>query len=217
MQIVIETLESRIAPAAVFTYTEGDGDKVTIKTTAKISNADFEAFMGSIENTVFADGDLTSLYLEDPIFRDTSLTVTVKKAGDGNGQASIGNIYSPFDLKNVVIKGDLEAIQVGDANYATLGLGKLTVNKLGSSEDSSYFAGAGSIKILGDLVGGMSTAEDTNIGSVKISGNVEANGYVGANRINSLMIGGDVRGRISVGTLDSVRVAGSLIGGSTES
>lgn len=134
MQKIIEALESRIAPAAVFTYTEADGDRVTIKTSAKISNDDFEAFIQ--QEAEFDGGNLSELRLYDLAFHNTDLTVTVARGQGGNGTASIGTIATFVDLRNVVINGDLLALIAGDQNYSTPALKKIQVKNFGGTQSS---------------------------------------------------------------------------------
>src|SRR5690606_26705330 len=144
----IEALEARIAPAAVFTYTEADGDIVTVKTSAKVTKEYFES------RATFDSDNLAYLDLNDPIFHNTDLKITVKKAGGGNGRASIGSIVAGVDFKNVIIKGDVGSIYVGDSNDDTAPVKKLQVHDLGASV---LGGNAGVIKIQGDLVGYLET------------------------------------------------------------
>jgi hypothetical protein len=81
---VIEPLEVRIAPASVFLYTDIDGDKVTIKSTA----GDLTAT--GVVNVV--GGQLQLLDLHDATFDGASITFTVTRAGGGDGLAAVGHI-----------------------------------------------------------------------------------------------------------------------------
>lgn len=223
MQNIIEALESRIAPAAVVTYTEADGDLVTVKTSAKISAEDFA------DRLEIIDGHLDNVNLDDPIFRKTDLTITVSQAGGGDGFASVGSIYAEVDLKNVVIAGDLRSIEVGDSNRGTVALSKLQVRNLGGGANneggySDLNGNVNVVRILGDFTGDL---DANNIKSLSVGGSIKATysteefgsdhvPYIDARRINSLLIGGDMEGEIEANTIRSIRIGGNIVGGDTE-
>jgi hypothetical protein len=69
----VEPLEVRIAPAAVFTYVEDDGDNVVIRT-SKGSNDDLAAVLTVVS------GQLTLLNLSaNAVFAGTSLSIIAKR------------------------------------------------------------------------------------------------------------------------------------------
>src|SRR5688572_8013361 len=88
----IETLESRIAPAAVFTFTDVDGDSAKI-VTSKGTAFELEAIlrtMPSGQGLAIQEIDFSS---NAAVFEGTNLFVTVTKKGEtGNGRVNIGYI-----------------------------------------------------------------------------------------------------------------------------
>src|SRR5260370_38291867 len=84
-----ENLETRIAPAAVFHYTDVDGDKVTV-TSSTGNDADF----GNAMHVV--GGQLQLLDIETGMFgggfSGANITFTVAKAAAGGGRADVGYI-----------------------------------------------------------------------------------------------------------------------------
>jgi hypothetical protein len=55
---IVEALESRIVPAAVFTFTDVDGDAVTVKT-SKGTNADLSAATDAAKALSIITADVT--------------------------------------------------------------------------------------------------------------------------------------------------------------
>src|SRR5436189_2182683 len=103
----IEPLETRIAPASVFPYTDLDGDKVTIKSTAGDLNAP------GVVNVV--GGQLQLLDLHDPAFNSATITITVVRAGGGDGVAAVGHITGGTNsFGKLAIKGYLGDIDCGN-------------------------------------------------------------------------------------------------------
>ena len=117
----IEPLESRIAPAVVIahpltaTYTDVDGDLVTIKATS------FPSGGGVFASSMF-DGvavtpgheQLQLLNLSGGGFDNANVTFTVVKVASGDGLANVGYINSTeHDLGKVTVKGDLGQIDAG--------------------------------------------------------------------------------------------------------
>jgi hypothetical protein len=88
----IESLESRIAPAATFTFADVDGDFITIKT-SKGTDAQLAAIINPF---LVAEGLGMELQKIDfsanaPIFEGTSLTVTAKRTSvGGDGRVNVG-------------------------------------------------------------------------------------------------------------------------------
>ncbi|HEX8297415.1 MAG TPA: hypothetical protein VF593_14010 [Chthoniobacteraceae bacterium] len=227
-----EPLEARIAPAGVFTYTDLDGDLVTIKT-SQGSNADLAA-TGVL---TFSSPDAASprflqkidLSLNASVFAGTNLSLTVKRGPDGDGLAHVGAIDASaeaggvgIDLGKVTIKGDLGQIDAGDATVtiASPAVKLLSVRSMGSfglvtqgavGDLVSDFAGSlVALKVSGDLrgvylhaAGGTGDAEAA-FGSIQIRGSV-----IGGTANNS--------GKLECfGTAGVVKIGGSLEGGAGE-
>jgi hypothetical protein len=232
----IEPLEARVAPAAVVTYTDTDGDVVKITASnGPLDAADLTFVGGGI------DGQLATLNLTDPGFDGARIIFSVTKKPGGDGVAHVGFINADgVDLDRVVVKGDLGRILAGDATTAddpglnllqvrtmgTLGLvtqggtgflsstivGKLGALKVaGDFTEASIFASGldgqiGSVFIGGDLTGGVDVS----------SGTIGSNGAMGNVRVGGDVIGGvgDFSGAIgSSGAMGDVRIGGGVIGG----
>src|SRR5687768_14485228 len=84
----IEPLEARIAPASV-TFTDVDGDKVTVTTTGPGTLA----LLGNVQ--VF-DGQLRRLDLRDAAFQgaNVSITATRDPVNGGDGFVNVGQILA---------------------------------------------------------------------------------------------------------------------------
>ena len=216
----IEPLESRIAPAVVIahpltaTYTDVDGDLVTIKTTA-----------GVLNNSVFTSQmlglgeQLLLIDLTGGGFAGTDLTVTVKKARTGDGIANIGAINAAgFDLGKVTLPGDLGQIDAGDATTSTTALELLKVRSIGLFGVATQRAGGSLESSIEGPLGALVVAGDVHGATVAVIANNKADGRIGSVFIGGSLIGstvvGPVRGEIiSSGDMGPVRIGGNLIGG----
>lgn len=215
--IKIELLEPRIAPAAVFTYTDVDGDKVTIRTSA--GNDGLLALGVSLTN-----GVLTRINLNQETFGDafsgTNLSITVKRAATGDGQAHLGWLDAiGIDLGRVVIKGDLGRIDAGDDDTTTTGVKSLKVASMGQFN----FPGTGpgvdleKFNVISGALGKLHVAGDfTNIDLIVSGGDNDAEGKIGTIFIGGSLRGGpaDVAGLIDAdGDIGSITIKGDLQGG----
>jgi hypothetical protein len=228
---VIEALESRIAPATVFsTYTDADGDKVTITATSPASAA---ALADALEAAgSFALGSsglqLTSLNLSDPAFNNGSVSIVATKAGNGDGFAAVGQIITGNQvLTKIKVDGDLGKFD------ASQSMGKLVVQSLGrygtTTGATDLFSGVnldmGALIVKGDVVDVIISSGDGTIGTLKIGGSLiggsaGGSGSISVAAINFLTIGGNIEagtgnnsGEItsSLG-IDVFSVKGSIIG-----
>src|SRR5688572_29624154 len=94
----VEVLETRVVPAAVFTFTELDGDKVTV-TTSLGTNADLTAAI-----TLSAGNESIALLdLSDPVFQGANVSVVATPGGaTGDGFINVGYFSAGGrDLGNV--------------------------------------------------------------------------------------------------------------------
>lgn len=225
----IEPLELRIAPAAVFvnattvTYTDVDGDHVTVHSSKPI----FNAGLANITTTASDLGD----HLDQLVLGTTaagamiSITATpsnVLSSGGastsvaGDGLVNVGYINATgFDLAGVTVKGDLGQIDVGDSDTATMALKFLKVGSLGVL-GASYGA-----DITSDINGGL--------GSLVVTHDVRGAGVIlktlGTDgvffKIGSIAIGGSLVGdttdnsaRIQTsGAIGAVKIGGGILGG----
>lgn len=228
-------LEPRLALAGLFSYTDIDGDLVTLRS-SKGGNADLAA---AVTLSAGTSGHLQNVNLAaNPIFAGTSVTLSVKKAGGGDGQAAVGHIDATnVDLGKVSINGDLGRIVAGDTASATAGVVSLSVASLGrygTTTGAPNLASTirGDLKILavkGDVQQARLTMIGGGIGKVTIGGSL-----VGGNADDSARIAGDTIGAVKIGvsifgaggnrsasiasgdTIASVTVGNSIIGGAGE-
>src|SRR5688572_12817227 len=120
---MIEALETRIAPAAVFTFTDVDGDLVTIKT-SKGTNAELAAIITKMEvvpgTTPKEQLQKIDFSANAAVFAGTNLTITAKRTADGgDGLVNVGYVDAAdsdggtsLQLGVVKIAGDLGRIRV---------------------------------------------------------------------------------------------------------
>ncbi len=208
----LECLESRDVPAVFFNYTDVDGDQVKI-TSSLPSSLPNTAALATAANVV--GGQLQLLDLTPAIFNNTNITFTVIPGLVGNGLANVGYINSTgHDLGNVTVKGDLGQIDAGDATTATMGLNVLSVRSLGRLGTDTQAAG-GSLQsdILGKL-GSLNVAADVKDAFVSVTGGLA--GTIGSIIIGGSLIGGSATnsGKISSsGDMGAVRIGRDVQGG----
>jgi len=229
----IESLEARIAPAAVFTYTEPDGDRVTVKSSLGSSPglllaATFDTPMAATKSLLRLDLDFAPGQFEGA---DISITVT-QRGEQGDGLVSVGAIDATgMDLGKVVVQGDLGQIDAGNLSRTGPGLKSLSVHSMGavglasqggSGDLGSAIAGAiGKVTVKTDLTGVQigNTGADSSIGPVKIGGAVRSSVITAVGDLASIMVGQDVRGDSSMirsltGDIGPVKIGGDLVAGS---
>jgi hypothetical protein len=202
-----EPLELRFTPASVFAYTDIDGDKVTLTATA-----------GNLAgHATIVSGQLQLLDLSDPSFNGASLTVSVVKAGAGDGLAAVGRINAGTNnLGAVAIRGDLAVIDAGNDTAGTPAVKSLSVRTMGrygldtqggTGDLESDIKGAlGALTVTGDVkdvfinVGNTGSDPAAAIGPITVggslvggdasfSGSIHSDGVMGA-----IKIGHDVQG-----------------------
>lgn len=200
-----ERLERRLALAGLFSFTDVDGDRVTVKT-SKGGNADLAAALTLSGGT---SGQLQAVNLAaNPAFVGTDFTVTVKKAGGGDGFAAVGHIDATnVDVGKISIRGDLGRIVAGDTDPATPGVASLSVASLGR-----YGTTTGAPDLASGIRGDLKT--------LKIDGDVQQarvtliGGGIGTVTIGGSLVGGaaDDSGRIAAASIGSLRVGVSIVG-----
>lgn len=135
----VEPLDARIAPAALLTYTDVDGDLVKII----VSKGTLTGHATFTESGVGQHLDL--LNLTDDSFAGTKLIFKVKAGPNGDGFANVGFIDATGnDLKKVVVKGDLDRIVAGDGNAAKPAIKKLVTQSIGAVSFADDGGGSGS-------------------------------------------------------------------------
>ncbi len=122
----LETLEDRIAPAAVTTFTDIDGDTVQVSS-SKGTKADLDAAL-HVTMSQLELVDLTAA-----LFKGANITIKVIERGSqGDGSVNVGVIDGTgVDLGKVTVGGDLGQMIAGDSEYKTAGLKGLLVNSMG--------------------------------------------------------------------------------------
>jgi len=202
---MIEILESRIAPAGVFFYTDGSGDLVkvtsTVGTTTQLATA-VEAGLsnyGTGQSLLTQPHTLQLLALGSTFANASiSITATPSKGLDptgplqGSGFVNVGEINATgVNLRAVTVHGDLGQIIVGGGNATSVGLGSLSVQSMG---DFGLLTGANAT--LSRFINGVTTI------------NV-------AHDVDGVLLRADASGSAALAKMGSVIIGGSLIGGAT--
>jgi hypothetical protein len=230
---MIEILESRIAPAAVFFYTDVDGDHVKI-TSSLGTNTELAAAVtlsnsGTGKANIGVPHQLETLTLGSA-FSGASISITATPSDDlnpttktisGDGFVNVGEILAgTIDLKSVSVHGDLGQIVVGLASTTnpgkTPGLGSLNVQSMGdfgtttgaNGTASRFINGATSIIVAHDVNGVLlrAVASDSSILTTAKLGSVT----IGGN-----LIGGATTdtGEVAADIIGSIKIMGNVIGG----
>jgi hypothetical protein len=232
----LEPLEARIAPAAllpggkVATFTDIDGDLVTVKFSKPILTAGnvgtIFAFTGSMFSST-GPQKLASLNLANlgAAANGVDITISAKRSATtgGNGFVDLVSINasdlnpgtgtgSGIDLGKVIVKGNIDSIDAGDANLDTPALKSadlLTLGAVSPGTTSTIYGKAGTFKVRGTLLGNLvvnafnpTSAVQETLASLIVGGSIGA-GFDAA-------LGGHVE---VFGNLLSARVAHDLHGG----
>jgi hypothetical protein len=218
---MIEILESRIAPAAVFYYTDVDGDHVKVsvtgtKTAAATLQADLTAAVeAGLTNypsgaAVGKPHQLQTLVL-GPAFAGGALSITATpstdldavgvttKLGDGfvnvgeiiAGTVVTGNITSTISLASVTVHGDLGQIVVGSST-ATKGPGLGSLTVQSMGDFGTSTGANGTTSRFINGVTSIYVAHDVN--GVELRADVATSATVPAATIGSVYIGGNLIG-----------------------
>ncbi len=197
----IEPLEARIAPAAVFTYIDVDGDLVTIKTSkgTNVQLADIVVpFLSSEGVPNGQELQQIDFSMNAAVFKGTDLSVTaVRSNGAGDGRVNVGYIdaTSPddgasLDLGNVKISGDLGRIVAGDDTATTPGVKSLTVGTVGRYGTDTQAGGGNLNSTITGALPSLVVKGDFADGSLIVSNGMTP----GAGKIGSILIGGSLIG-----------------------
>jgi hypothetical protein len=244
---MLEPLESRIAPATfvnanVVTYTDIDGDHVTIISSLPIfsngtsgnANSILHFSAGSVNgsNTTPQQLQLVDLTgLSSQQVAGDSISITAVKAGGGDGYVNVGYIDSSYALGNVTVHGDLGRIDAGlfgDAPVNYIGLSSLNVHSLGAQGTLTQASGGNLLSTINGSIGSITVQQDMiNAQIVAASNSI---GLVSNGNIGSVYIGGNLSGTVNgtdsnnnpvtagnittSGNVGSVVIVGSMLGGS---
>jgi len=222
----IESLESRLAPAGVVTFTDVDGDLVTVRTNLG-TNESLTAALFLVPAGGVGGFQLAQVFFSDPVFAGTRLRITAQPGTGGDGQVNVDRIWTNgLDLGAVTVGGDVGTVAAGDTNGDTPGIASLVANSIGRFGTDPVSHVNGSLPILrvsGDLTGGFSVSG--RAGDVEIGGSIDGTlrqAFFGAASIGRIVVGGTViggsaegSGRIQAvtGGIDRVVIGGSLRGG----
>ena len=222
-----EILESRIAPAAVYHFTDIDGDQVTISTShgtnAQLATAVHLVSAGALGGYLLTELDLSS---QPAIFNGTDLTITAHRGPlGGDGLTTLDDLHATgLDLGNVSVQGTLVALEAGK-NAINSHVGSITAQGSGQGV-WNLEANVGSIHLLGDLRQTDVEVAIGSLGSLVVGGSLIGDGsvnsgsvHVAAGHIGSVQIGGDLEGAgpgsamLSAQRIGPVFIAGSMQGG----
>jgi hypothetical protein len=231
----VETLETRLAPAAVVMnantviYTDIDGDNVTVHSSKPIfspqdlADGVFTFAPAAGTNQQLEELDLTKL--AKPSSADgTTLSITAVRSATsgGDGFVNVGYINGQgLSLGPVSIKGDLGRIDVGGAAGFTTGLSSLTVQSIGAYGTSTQgsIAGADLVSHVVGTLGGLTVKADV-VGAELLVMNGSSSHVPGS--IGTATIGGSLEattGQADTGYIQtqagigSITVGGDLVGG----
>jgi hypothetical protein len=217
----VELLESRIAPAAVFTFSDVDGDFVTIKT-SRGTDAELAAIVTAAATGLGLEVQEIDFSANAGVFAGTNLTVTARRTtAGGDGFANVGYIDATgtddgagVDLGSIKIKGDLGRIEAGDATTATFAVKNLKVASMQQFGNSTQGGGASYLSVLAGGVGSLTVTGNIAGASLEATGGADG-------RFGSVTIGGSLIGAannetgsiISSGPIGLVKIKGNIEGG----
>ncbi|MEQ1860869.1 MAG: hypothetical protein ABMA13_13115 [Chthoniobacteraceae bacterium] len=224
---MIESLETRIAPAAVVSFFEVDGDKVTVKTN-RGTTAQLEEALLITRGTTGVDGFTLDLIATPELaaaFAGTNVTITA--SGPGNKLADFvainafnGGGADNIDLNKVNVKGNLVFIDVGD-NAGGLAINSLTVTSFVPDKGEPF---ATVSEIHGDI-NCVNVKRDFNgfIQSVDMSGAANFTDALGT-IIGKFIVGGYVAsgsgddvGHLQVNGINKLVIKKTMFGATTDS
>jgi hypothetical protein len=203
------------------TYTDVDGDLVTVKRSAgTFVMGDFTISTGS------GGGQLRTLNITPaPNDAPVSLTITAKPGPlGGNGLVNVGEILATgIPLGTVTVAGDLGRLIGGLAVSGKPGAAAFSVHSLGTfgfttgagSTLSNLDGGLGKLTVAADMRGASVVTSET-IGSATIGGRFATAVLTGGKGVGTVKIGGsDLGGQIAsdTGPLGAITIGGDFTGG----
>lgn len=169
-------------------FTDSDGDAVTIKTNR--GSLDQENFVFGRDGTLLLLDLLPAGNAAEFANAAIAISTTVTAAGTGDGLVNLGAINATgIDLAKVKVDGNLGRIIVGDGDAARPAIAKLTVDSLGRLGvdnsvilDSVIRGAAGTLKVKHDVIGA----------AIAIEGNITPATSLEATALKKLQIGGSI-------------------------
>lgn len=196
----VESLEARIAPAAIatpatFSYTDGDGDVVQVQISGKAGTVEF--LDGAGADVAVLGGDLAKIIITKPS-ADFSIAFADTNSATGNNLIDLGTIVGAGDTRVPVIKGIFTADSTPDVAY-----------RLGGFFGTDFSSGGG-LGIVGKVVGdGIGATTDVDLKSL---GKGTTLSFRGVDAGATVQIAGKVVGSISTPTLDGDLSLGTALG-----
>jgi hypothetical protein len=196
----IEPLEARIAPAAVLTLMDIDGDIVTI-TSSKGTDAQLDAAVQRVATGTLGGVEIVSITLDqNPVFEGTDLSVIAKRGPNGgDGLVNVGRIDAaddPLDdfdagrnLGKIVVDGNLKDF---DAGTGAVGSQIKSLHVHSTSGNAIWKVGAsiGKLVVATDLQGvEIDLSSSFSIAKVKIGGSLIGEGFKKSGTITAGEIG----------------------------
>lgn len=224
-----EVVPTLSANGKTATFTELDGDLITVKITkGSLVNANFDLFQPT-----GAGGVRFSLLDLDTGSAGSNLTITAKPtAAGGDGLVNLGFLdANGIDLGKVKIAGNVELLMMGDGDATTLAVKSFNAQTLGRGSFKAQDSGGPNIAKFTDPIGTLSIKGDADrarldlvsakqilIGGSLLGGARQGEGRIDATSgIGTIKIGRDVRasGGVGTGTINVGGAIGNLtIGGS---
>ncbi len=217
------------------TYTDADGDLVTVKFSKKILTDGAAGNVSTIlvqTNGFLRTIDLTGLGADA---EGVGISVTAQRAGNGDGFASVGSIQSTANLGAISIRGDLGSVDAGTGALGAVAVQSLAVASMGAfglttgatDLTSNWSGGAGKVTVQTDFRGALldvaGPVSSLTIGGSILGGGTNSSGRISADGIGSVKIGGDLVGGAGTASgllesrttakLGAVTIGGSIRGG----
>ena len=222
-----EALEPRIAPAAVFTYLDVDGDKVTVHSN-KGNSSDLQNIFqhhAVFQNLGYRINEVDFTFVPAANigeFSGANITISVARGPHGDGHVDLGTITAgTMPLGSFIApKASIQAIDCGNGIQ---GIGKLVIGSYGTAAPAYFNSG------IADALGQINGAA----GTIHITGDIAYGGLeVGTSgtpvvipTVTSIYIGGNLNGAVTGATAHagelivqesqvlSITIKGSVIGG----
>jgi hypothetical protein len=220
-------LEMRLAPATLMsatdvTYLDEHDQTVDVHISAGVFNSGnvnevFTFKSGNNGTQQLQEIDLTQL-TNPSAASGATLTITVTSPGTAQQPIEVGLINAPgIDLGAVQVNGDLGAINAGAAD-TNPGLASLTVESMGQYGTATQPPGGSLVSTIQGPLGALTvSAPKGSTGTGNIDGEfINVNGTIGSVTVTGSLIGGkgDYSGEISAsGDVGAVTVGGALEGG----
>lgn len=234
----VDTAPTYSANGKTATFTDVDGDKVTVTVTkGDLHNADFDLFSADGTSARFLRLQLNNT------FDGANLTIkATPTAAGGDGHVNLGFLDATgVDLGAVTVPGNVEHLKIGNAatpaaavkslTLGSLGAGKLPLHDTSGDTYLSNIEGkSGAITVKGDInTASLNVAGNLaslTVGGSLIGGDTLFSGLVqtsGNGDIGNVKIGHDLRGGAGAGSgsvnsdgkLGNVTIGGSQVGGGT--